>query len=205
MDICLCGILFGIDTNKNCTKISRMPNCAYICCSSLLTWFFFSTEWSLAPLTAPLAVVLSFLMRHQTESEKCLCHVTMRWTQKNAVRRSTSKLAWTNSITELQHFTSCSFVHPEKMNFRIFSKWTFPLLMRRLFLTAPPILMFSFQKQAHFCISIWCNLNLKFESRASLILRKQTSLAENRGTFTTRWCYSHILWVSVQFTSITKN
>lgn len=33
MDICLCGILFGVDTNKNCTKISQLPNCAFVCCS----------------------------------------------------------------------------------------------------------------------------------------------------------------------------
>lgn len=44
MDVCLCGILFGLNTNKNSTKISQLSNCAYVCCSCWV--FFIETSFS---------------------------------------------------------------------------------------------------------------------------------------------------------------
>lgn len=47
MDVCLCGILFGLNTNKNSTKISQLPICAYTCCSG---WVFQSKYHNHFPL-----------------------------------------------------------------------------------------------------------------------------------------------------------
>lgn len=132
--------------------------------------------------------------------------VMWRWDELRRMQRGGQPAnwpepTWTNSSTELQHWTpavnssSCSFIHPEEINFTIFSKRTFPLLSafdEAFFWLIFQFQYFLFQKQAHFCI--WMRCNLKRESSISEAQKINTLLAENRGTFPTRWCYSHILW-----------
>lgn len=213
MDICLCGILFGVDTNKNSTKISQPPNCAFVVCCSCwrrhcvinitallrcfsnknMIFFFFLLPSRMIHGTTNCSThwlrcwVFSWDIRPRVKSAR----VMWRWDELRRMQwggqpANWPEPTWSNCSTELQHWTaalnssSCSFIHPEEMNFTIFSKWTFPPLMKYFFFR--PLFQFQyflFHKQAHFCVRMRCNL-------------KRNTL-ENRGTFPTRWCSSHIL------------
>lgn len=230
MDICLCGILFGVDTNKKQHK--KLVSCLIVLLSAALVddvtelwtsahsrvafptktrFFLFLPEWSLAPLTAPLTGRGAEFSHETSDWEwkvlvSCDDEMNSEECSEGGQPANWPEPTWTNCSTELQHWTAA--VVPSS----ILRKWTSQSSQNGPFLFWWSFFFFCllFQFQYFFISETSRFLSLdavQFELKVEHLWGSEKKLftgGEQRNISNTVMLLPHLVGPPLQFTAITK-